>query len=73
MNDIQKYKDWRKTFFKSLRKCYEHKVFGLRPSIEKVFEDEIRPNRENSISNDDITNLKIALGNGTIDDFIKNI
>jgi len=43
-------------------------------SLQEKINSENRPDRETVIGNEDLTNLKIALGNANnVDDFLKNL
>lgn len=71
--NIDQYLEWRNDFMKSLRNSYENKVFGLKPDISEVIHSELRPERNECINDDDIMNLRIALGASSFDEFLKQI
>lgn len=73
MNFKDHFDSWQEMMAKSLRKCYENDILGLKPCIESIVGEESRPEREEVIGDDDITNLKIALGSYSVDEFLKNL
>lgn len=67
--NLKSFFEWQEKHFKCMKECYNNEILRPTPLSEK----EKKPERDTTISEDEIMDLKIALNSNSVEEFLRNL